>query len=256
MMWCFKKDMFCREHIFFGWFIIFKTVCLSSVSVGLAVVRRPVDKFHVALVRAPVRISYAREFLRSYAWSHKQFFGRSRVWTPGLAHDLFVGPGFDSLTLQHDIGQGYTGPKNRRSGPGNRTLDPWKDHAARAGVQTLDPQKSITCKARGSNPGPPKKIVRTIVHAIAKCNRTHDRKISRVHEIRADAQTSSTWNVSAGRRTTARPTENGRRTDRFKNDKSSEKDMFPAEHIFFEAPHHVPIYVHFNRLTQPASIRM
>ena len=37
----------------------------------------------------------------------KKNFGWSRVQTPGLAHDLFVGPGFDSLTLQHDL---FVGP--------------------------------------------------------------------------------------------------------------------------------------------------
>ena len=95
-----------------------------------------------------------------------------------------------------------------------------------------------------------------IAHVIAKCNHAHDRKNSRAYEIRAGAQTSATRNVSDGRRTTARPTKNGQRTDRFKNDESSKKDMFPAEHIFFEAPHHVPIYVHFYRLNQPATIRM
>ena len=40
-----------------------------------------------------------------------------------------------------DIGQGYTGPKNRWSGPGN---------------QTLDPQKRSCCTGRGLNPGPTK----------------------------------------------------------------------------------------------------
>ena len=34
-------------------------------------------------------------------------FSRSRVRTPGLARDLFVGPGFDSLALQHDL---FVGP--------------------------------------------------------------------------------------------------------------------------------------------------
>ena len=48
---------------------------------------------------------------------------------------------------------------------------------------------------------------------------------------------------------------NGQWTDRFKNDESSEKDRFPAEHIFFEVPHHVPICVHFYRLNQPATRR-
>ena len=42
----------------------------------------------------------------------------------------------------------------------------------------------------------------------------------------------------------------------FKNDESSEKVMFLAEHIFFEVPHHVPIYVHFYRLNQPATRHM
>ena len=54
--------------------------------------------------------------------------------------------------------------------------DPQKDHAARSGNRTLDPQKKIMCKARGSNPGPTKKIVRMIVHAIAKYDRAYDRK--------------------------------------------------------------------------------
>ena len=152
-----------------------------------------------------------------------------------------------------DVGQGYTGPKNGRSGPGNWTLDPRKDRATRAGVRTLDPQKSIACKARGSNPGPPEKIISTIAHTIAKCDRAYDRKNSRAYEIRAGARMSATWNVSTGWWTTARPTKNGRRTDHFKNDESSKKDMFPAEHIFFEVPYHVPIYVDLYRLNQPTA---
>ena len=75
-----------------------------------------------------------------------------------------------------DIGHGYYGPETgdqvRESNPG--------------------PTKKITCKARGSNPGPMKKIVRMIVHAIAKYNCAHDRKISRAYEIHADAGMSST----------------------------------------------------------------
>ena len=68
MMWYLTKDMFCKEHNLFGWFVIFKTVCLSSVFlVGLANVRHPADTFHVELVRASARISYAREILRSCA---------------------------------------------------------------------------------------------------------------------------------------------------------------------------------------------
>ncbi len=44
---------------------------------------------------------------------------------------------------------------------------------------------------------------------------------------------------------------NGRWTDRFKNDESSDKIMFLAEHIIFKVPHHVPIYVDFYTLNQP-----
>ena len=66
---------------------------------------------------------------------------------------------------------------------------------------------------RGLNPGPTKinpvhgqgfepwtdqKIACMIVHAIAKYDRAHDRKISRAYKIRTGAQTSSTWNVSTG----------------------------------------------------------
>ena len=81
-----------------------------------------------------------------------------------------------------DIGHGYCGPETgdqvQESNPG--------------------PTKKIVCKARGSNPGPTKKIVRMIVHAIAKYDRAHDRKISRAYKIRAGARASSKWNVSAG----------------------------------------------------------
>ena len=53
--------------------------------------------------------------------------------------------------------------------------------------------------------------------------------------------------------TMARPTKNGQQKDHLKNDASVKKDMFPAEHIFFEVPHHVPICVHFYMLNQPAA---
>ena len=56
MMWYLEKDMFCKEHDLFGCFVIFETVCPSSVFlVSLAVVRRPADTFHVELVRACAR---------------------------------------------------------------------------------------------------------------------------------------------------------------------------------------------------------
>ncbi len=46
----------------------------------------------------------------------------------------------------YDIGQGYSGPKIRQSGPENQTLDPQKDCAAQAGIQTLDPQKRLCAR--------------------------------------------------------------------------------------------------------------
>ena len=85
-------------------------------SVGLAVVRRPADTFHVELVRACARILYAREILRSCARSYLAI-ACTIVWTivlvgPGfeplaLQMIYFVGPGFNSLTLQHFL---FVGP--------------------------------------------------------------------------------------------------------------------------------------------------
>ncbi len=40
----------------------------------------------------------------------------------------------------------------------------------------------------------------------------------------------------------------------FENDESSKKIMFLVEHMFLKVPHHVPNYVHFYRLNQPATI--
>ena len=63
-----QKDMFLKGTYLFGSFVIFKTVCLSSVFlVGLAVVHRPADTFHVELVRASARVSCAREISQSHA---------------------------------------------------------------------------------------------------------------------------------------------------------------------------------------------
>ena len=47
---------------------------------------------------------------------------------------LFAVPPVAPFMGASDVGQGYTGPKNGRSGPGNQTLDPQKDRAARAGI--------------------------------------------------------------------------------------------------------------------------
>ena len=92
-------------------------------------------------------------------------------------------------------------------GSGNWTLDPQKDHAARPGNRTLDLQKRSHARSGVRTLDRLKKIVRTIVYAIANYDRAHESKISRAYEIRAGARASSKWNVSARRRTTARPTE-------------------------------------------------
>ena len=116
MMWYLKKDMLCKEHIF-EWFVIFKTVCPSSVFfVSLAVVRHPADTFHVECVCASALILYARENLRSCARSYlaisctiiRTIFLVGPGFEPLALHAIFfVGPGFDSLTLQHDL---FVGP--------------------------------------------------------------------------------------------------------------------------------------------------
>ena len=94
-----------------------------------------------------------------------------------------------------------TGERVQESNPG-----PTKRSCCKVRESNPGPTKKIMCKARGSNPGPTKKIVRPIVHAIANYDRAHDRKISRAYKIRAHARKNSTWNVSAGQRTAARPT--------------------------------------------------
>ena len=89
------------------------------------------------------------------------------------------------------------------------------------------------------------------MHVIAKCNRAHNRKILRAYKKHAQMHERvpcGTCPLDDGRRPD-QPTKR-RQPDRFTNDESSEKDMFPAEHIFFEVPHHVPICVHFYSLSQ------
>ena len=131
MMWYLKKDMFCKEHDLFGWFVIFITVCPSSIFlVSLAIVHHPADTFRMELVCASVR-SLIFMIVRTIVFSNRMhdrtddFFGPSRVWTPGLAHDLFcwsrvwfpdlaawffVGPGFDSQTRSPVSGLWYPWP--------------------------------------------------------------------------------------------------------------------------------------------------
>ena len=92
-MWYLKKDMFCREHIFSDHSSFLKRSVRRPFLVGLAVVRRPADTFHVELVRASARISCAREILRSRARSHLAI-------ACTIARTIFsIGPGFEPLAL-------------------------------------------------------------------------------------------------------------------------------------------------------------
>ena len=99
MMWYLKKICSCREHIFSDHSSFLKRSVRRPFLVGLAVVRRPADTFHVELIRASARVSCAREILRSCARSYLAIactiarsivFDRSRVRTPGLARDRFL----------------------------------------------------------------------------------------------------------------------------------------------------------------------
>ena len=142
---------------------------------------------------------------------------------------------------------------NRRLGPGiepwaikkivlkGQGFEPWthrNDCDARPGAQTLDRLKKIVCMIMLA-------ITNMIVCMIIKIKvRT---------QALEDAWMISRLNVSGGWQTTARPTKNGWRTDCSKNNASVKKDMFPAKHIFFKVPHHVPNYVPFYRLNQPTA---
>ncbi len=54
----------------------------------------------------------------------------------------------------------------------------------------------------------------------------------------------------------ARPTEKMTMDRPFKYDASVKKDVFPAEHIFFEVAHHVPMCVDLYRMNQPMARHM
>ena len=51
-----QKDMFLQGTYLFGSFVILKRSVRRPFLVGLAVVRRPADAFHVELVRASARV--------------------------------------------------------------------------------------------------------------------------------------------------------------------------------------------------------
>ena len=78
-------------------------------------------------------------------------------------------------------------------------------------------------------------IMRTSMRTIACMERTNEVHMEHVRWMMDNGQTDKKW-----------------MTDRLfkKYDASVKKDRFPAEHIFFKVPHHLPIYVDFYRLNQ------
>ena len=84
--------------------------------VGLAVVRRPADTFHMELIRASVRV-FVRKSIFTIVCTivsaiactiARAIFLVGPGFKPLVLHTIFfVGPGFDSLTLQHDL---FLGP--------------------------------------------------------------------------------------------------------------------------------------------------
>ena len=124
-------------------------------------------------------------------------------------------------------------------GSGNRTLDPQKDHAARSGNRTLDQQKR-SCARPGVRTLD--RLKRSFVQSCTRLLNTIARTIVKINahtKICADARTSSTWNMSGGRRTTARPTDDGQTDwnqmmDRpFKKWCISQKKICSLQNIFF-----------------------
>ena len=94
MMWYLKKDMFCKEHDLFWWFVIFKMVCLSSVFWLVwpsSIIQRTHSTWN-SFVHLRV-FSYAREILHSCAPSHLAIACM-------IAQTIFSGgPGFELLAL-------------------------------------------------------------------------------------------------------------------------------------------------------------
>ncbi len=144
---------------------------------------------------------------------------------------------------------------NRWLGPG---IKPWTHKKIILQGQGIEPwtHKLIVYKASGLNPGLTKKIIRMIVHAIAKHDCAHNCKISRAYEIRADARMSSTWNVSAGWRTMARPTKKQTMDRPFQKWCNIWKDHVPCRTYLFWFTTSCTNLCTFYRLNQPATIRM
>ena len=95
-----QKDMFCKEHIHFGWCIIFKMVCPSSIfwSVWLSSIiqwtRSTWNSFvhlHVFCMHVNFYDHVCNHIMDPVHDRINDLFNRSRVQTPGLAHDLICG---------------------------------------------------------------------------------------------------------------------------------------------------------------------
>ncbi len=129
MMWYLEQDMFCKEHIFSDWCIIFEWSVHHPFLVGLAIVHRPLDMFHVELVCASACIlvrtlifTIVRMIVFSDCFHDRtnDLFGWSRVWTPDLALDLFCGSRvrFYDLAAWSFLGPGfYSRTQSPVSGP-------------------------------------------------------------------------------------------------------------------------------------------
>ncbi len=91
--------MFCREHIFFGWCIIFEMVNPLSIFCSvwpLSIIQRTCSTWnlfvHLCLFCTQVKFyDCVRDRISDCMHNRtKGLFGRSRVWTPRLTHDLFL----------------------------------------------------------------------------------------------------------------------------------------------------------------------
>ena len=97
---------------------------------------------HTAEIDVAVIVSESdiADFLTNAAWAVRSTYHTVLKASPSAAifgRDMLFDIPFIAdwnKVGDYDVGQGYTGPKNGRSGPGNRTLDPQKDRAARAGI--------------------------------------------------------------------------------------------------------------------------
>ncbi len=106
MMWYQKSYVLQRIYLSVLLHHLSNSLSIIHFLVCLAVVRCPADTFHVELVCAFARISYAREILRSCARLYlaiactiiRTIFLVGPGFEPLALHAIFfVGPGFDSL---------------------------------------------------------------------------------------------------------------------------------------------------------------